>query len=176
VLDTLNFCDVAESHGEIGVVDATSTIGLTRRRLLAGAGAAGLAGAALLSPGAASASDTDETAELVKQLTGRIPVESDRVHLIMPAVFANGYTVPLQFEIDSPMTDTDHVRNVRLLAPRNPIVEVATFRFSPQRSVPRASTRIRLAESQYVVALAEMNDDTLLMKKTWVEVATNGCA
>jgi sulfur-oxidizing protein SoxY len=73
------------------------------------------------------------------------------------------------------MTEFDHVRHVRVLAPRNPIIEVATFHFVPQRSEPRVSTRIRLAEPQYVLAIAETSDDKLLMTKTWIEVATNGC-
>ena len=73
------------------------------------------------------------------------------------------------------MTENDHVKHVYVLAPRNPLIEVATFHFVPQRSQPRVSTRIRLAEPQYVVAFAELNDGTLLMTKTWVEVATNGC-
>ena len=93
----------------------------------------------------------------------------------MPQVFPNGYTVPLTLVIDSPMTEADHVRHVSVLAPRNPLVEVATFQFVPQRSEPRVSTRIRLAEPQHVLAVAEMNDGTLLMTETWVEVATNGC-
>ena len=59
---------------------------------------------------------------------------------------------------------------------RNPIIEVAGFHFIPQRSGARVSTRIRLAKPQYVVAVAEMSDGTLLMTKTWVDVATNGCA
>jgi sulfur-oxidizing protein SoxY len=62
-----------------------------------------------------------------------------------------------------------------LLAPRNPLVEVATFHFLAQRSKPRVSTRIRLADPQYVQAVAEMNDGTLLTTESWVEVATNGC-
>lgn len=93
----------------------------------------------------------------------------------MPRVFPNGYTVPLTLEIDSPMTEGGHVRKVRVLAPRNPLVEVATFHFVSQRSEPHVSTRIRLAEPQYVLAVAEMNDGALLMAKAWVEVATNGC-
>jgi len=59
-----------------------------------------------------------------------------------------------------------------VLAPRNPLVEVVTFHFVAQRSEPRISMRIRLAEPQYVLAVAEMNDDALLMTETWVEVAT----
>ncbi len=113
---------------------------------------------------------------LIKHLTGKTPTESDRVHLTMPRVFPNGYTVPLTLVIDSPMTETDYVRYARVLAPRNPLIEVATFHFVPQRSEPRVSTRIRLAEPQHVLAVAEMNDGALLMTKTWVEVATNGCA
>jgi sulfur-oxidizing protein SoxY len=94
----------------------------------------------------------------------------------MPRTFPNGYTVPLSLEIESPMTEADHVRHVRVLAPRNPLIEVARFHFVPRRSEPRASTRIRLAEPQYVLAVAEMNDGALLMNKTWVAVASNGCA
>ena len=112
---------------------------------------------------------------LIKQLTGKTATESDRVHLTMPRVFPNGYTVPLTLAIDSPMTETDHVRYARVLAPRNPLIEIAAYHFVPQRSEPRVSTRIRLAEPQYVLAVAEMNDGALLMTKTWVEVATNGC-
>jgi sulfur-oxidizing protein SoxY len=94
----------------------------------------------------------------------------------MPRTFPNGYTVPLMLEVDSPMTEDDYVRQVRVVAPRNPLIDVATFHFLPQRSQPRVSTRIRLAEPQYVLALAEMNDGGLLVAKAWVEVATNGCA
>jgi sulfur-oxidizing protein SoxY len=153
------------------VPEETPATGLTRRELFL-TGAAGVAIATIVSPASAS----DDAVELIERLTGKTPTESDRLHLAMPRTFPNGYTVPLTLEIDSPMTESDHVRYVRVLAPRNPLIEVATFHFVPQRSQPRVSTRIRLAEPQYVLAVAEMNDGTLLMTKTWVEVATNGCA
>jgi sulfur-oxidizing protein SoxY len=148
-------------------------INLTRRALVtaAVAGSTGFASTALASPLSAS----DEAIELVKKLTGRTPAQSNRLRLVMPEVFPNGYTVPLTLEVDSPMTILDHVRHVLVLAPRNPLIEVATFHFVPQRSEPRVSTRIRLAEPQFIVAVAGMNDDQLLMTKTWVEVASNGC-
>jgi sulfur-oxidizing protein SoxY len=150
----------------------TSTMGLTRRALL-WLGAAGLASAPL----AAQAGDEPEDpVELINRLAGKRPVESDRIRLVMPRKFPNGYTVPLSLDIDSAMTEADHVKHVRIVAPRNPLIEVAGFYFAPQRSQPRISTRIRLAEPQYVLAVAEMNDGTLLMAKAWVEVATNGCA
>src|SRR5215472_1500451 len=127
--------------------------------------------AATFSPASAS----DEANALIERLTGKVAIETDRLHLAMPRTFPNGYTVPLTIEVDSLMTDDDHVRHVRVVAPRNPLIEVATFHFLPQRSQPRVSTRIRLAEPQYVLAVAEMSDGTLLMAKAWVEVATNGC-
>jgi sulfur-oxidizing protein SoxY len=82
----------------------------------------------------------------------------------------------MTLEVDSPMTELDHVRYVRVFAPKNPLIEVAGFRFAPHRSIARVSTRIRLAAPQHVVAVAEMNDGTFLMTKTFVDVATNGCA
>jgi sulfur-oxidizing protein SoxY len=158
------------------VVEETITGDYTRRALLTAVGAAGagFASTAVVLP--LRASTGDDAVVLIKQLTGKTPTASDRLHLAMPRVFPNGYTVPLTLEIDSPMTDADHVRQVRVVAPRNPLIEVATFHFTPQRSEARVSTRIRLAEPQYVLAVAEMNDGALLMTKAWVEVATNGCA
>jgi sulfur-oxidizing protein SoxY len=150
------------------------TTGLTRRMLF-WASAAGFASATAVLAASAS-EDADDAVALIKRLTGKTPTESDSLRLVMPRTFPNGYTVPLSFDIDSPMTESDHVRYVRVVAPRNPLIEVATFHFLPQRSQPRVSTRIRLAEPQFVLAFAELSDGTLLMTKTWVEVATNGCA
>jgi sulfur-oxidizing protein SoxY len=151
--------------------DESPATGPTRRDLL-WTGVAGLTTATMLSPARAS----DEAAELIERLTGKTPTESERLHLVMPRTFPNGYTVPLNVDIDSPMTESDYVKYVRVVAPRNPLIEVATFHFVPQLSQPRVSTRIRLAEPQDVLAFAELNDGTLLMTKTWVDVATNGCA
>ncbi len=152
------------------MVENTATISLTRRALLT---ATCVGGGSLVSLPSALAIDDD--VKLIQQLTGKIPTESDRVHLVMPPMFPNGYSVPLALDIDSPMTETDYVRYVRVLAPRNPIIDVATFYFSPRRSEPRVSTRIRIAEPQYIVAVTEMNDGALLTASAWVEVATNGC-
>ena len=146
---------------------------MTRRDVLA-AGSAGLAAPIILPPESAGASD--EERELIEQITGWTLTESNRLRLEMPAVFPTGYTVPMTLEVDSPMTELDHVRRVRVFAPKNPIIEVAGFRFTPLRSVARVTTRIRLAAPQFVVAVAEMNDGAFLMTKTWVQVATDGCA
>jgi sulfur-oxidizing protein SoxY len=118
----------------------------------------------------------DDKLDLVERLVGGKVVASDRVHLMMPAEFPTGYTVPMDLQVDSPMSEDDYVRSIRVFAPANPIIEVARFNFVAERSIARVSTRIRLAKPQHVVAVAEMNDGTLLMAKSWIAVASNGCA
>jgi sulfur-oxidizing protein SoxY len=143
---------------------------LTRRTVL---GATALAGIAVaLRPSHAT---SDPEVALAEQLFGRAPVLSDRLRLAMPAVFPNGYTVPLALEVDSPMTEADYVRTVHIVAPRNPLIRVASFHFTPASGRARVSTRIRLAEPQNVIAVAELNDRSLLMAKTWVVVEIDGC-
>jgi sulfur-oxidizing protein SoxY len=148
---------------------------LTRRELLRSvcAGTAALGGAVL--PPISSFSGDDALAFVAKTF-GRGATMSSRVQLTMPSVFPTGYTVPMDIAIDTAMTDDDHVRSVRVFAPGNPLLEVAGFNFVAGRSVPRVSTRIRLAKPQFVVAIAEMNDGALLANKVWVDVATDGCA
>jgi sulfur-oxidizing protein SoxY len=147
-----------------------------RRTVLKAAAATGmgLLGAALLPARRAQAAD--EYAQLATRLTGKTPAYSERVHLVMPTIFPNGYTVPLMVEVDSPMTESDYVRQLHVLAPRNPLLKVVTFRFTPRRSQARVSTRIRLAAPQYVLAVAELSNGSVLMNRTWVKVSINGCA
>lgn len=128
-----------------------------------------------LALGPSRARTADDVEDFVAQWIGRTAAPSDRLKLMMPAEFSTGYTVPMDILIDSPMTRADHVKSVRVFAPKNPLVEVAQFHFVPERSLPRVSTRVRLAAPQHVVALAEMSDGSLLMAKSWVTVATNGC-
>ncbi len=146
------------------------------RRLLLDFGSAGIV---LIFGGvfpAGTARAQDDGMDAVENILGRAAMDSDRLRLDLPAVFPNGSTVPLSLEIDTAMTAEDHVRDVRLFAPRNPIVEIMAFRFEPGLGVPHVATRIRLSEPQFVVAVAEMNDGSLLMARQFVDVATNGCA
>jgi sulfur-oxidizing protein SoxY len=147
-----------------------TSAGVTRRAML---GATALGGIALVLRPAQTAPDLEVA--LAEQLFGRTPVLSDRLRLDMPPLFPNGYTVPLALDVDSPMTEADHVRVVHVVAPRNPLIRVASFHFTPRSGRARVSTRIRLAEPQNVIAVAEMSDGSLLMAKAWVEVEINGC-
>ena len=144
------------------------------RRTVVGAGLAGAAGL-VGRVRAATADENDEAATFIAELTGRRPLLSGCLHLAMPPQFPTGSVVPLALDIDSPMTEADHVSRLDVVAPKNPIAEVVSFHFLPHLSEPRVATRIRLAAPQTVVALAHMSDGTLLMATTFVDVATNGC-
>ena len=101
-------------------------MGLTRRDvLMAGCSGSAVFACAFLAPSQACAAD--QSMDLVEQLVGGTVAASDRVHLEMPAEFPTGYTVPMDLRVDSPMTEADHVRGVRVFAPQNPIIEVARF-------------------------------------------------
>jgi sulfur-oxidizing protein SoxY len=126
-------------------------------------------------PNSVAAMVLGDGTDVVEDIIGGPTTESVRVRLDAPATFPNGATVPVRVDVDTPMTMADHVRRVRLFAPRNPFIEIMDFSFVPDLSLPVVSTRIRLSEPQYVIAIAEMNDGAFLLAKSFVEVATNGC-
>lgn len=147
----------------------------TRRKMLIGSSACSVfvaSGTFFALPALAD----DDDMSIVEGLTGRTATESGRVQLVLPAIFPTGSAVPMSLSVDTAMTEADHVRHIAVFAPRNPIVEVISFSFDPLLGVPRVTTRIRLAKPQHVVAVAEMNDGTLLSAKSFVDVATDGCA
>ncbi len=147
------------------------------RRVVLGAGL-GMASAGVAAGPAAADSQalSDADREVVRRLAGGVPGESPRVRLEMPTSFRNGYSVPLAVSVDSPMTEADHVRLVRILAPRNPIIVTALFHFGSSSGRAAVSTRVRLSQPQNVIAVAEMSDGALLMARAWVTVETDGCA
>ncbi|HIP80354.1 MAG TPA: thiosulfate oxidation carrier protein SoxY [Kiloniellaceae bacterium] len=144
---------------------------MTRRNALAfGAGLAAIA----ITPLPVLAADT--AMDDVKSFTGgKEAAESGRISLSMPEIAENGNTVPLSVAIDSPMTADDYVKRVLIVADANPRPGVATFHFSPQSGVAEASTRMRLARTQNVIAVAEMSDGSFHMAKATVKVTIGGC-
>ncbi|MGI9462364.1 MAG: thiosulfate oxidation carrier protein SoxY [Aestuariivirgaceae bacterium] len=145
---------------------------LTRRDVLTAAAvtAAGLA----LWPSMASAEAKDAMA-LLEKFTGGKAAAEGKVSLTMPEIAENGNTVPLSIAVDSPMTADNYVKQVVIVSEGNPRPEVATFHFSPKSGVAEASTRMRLAKTQNVVAVAEMSDGSFHMIKRQVKVTIGGC-
>ena len=144
---------------------------LNRREALnvgAGAFAAGLASAA--GPARALNGYADE----IKKFTGgKTPVEG-RVKLELPELAENGNTVPLSVAVDGAAGEGAHLEEILVVAPANPNARVIRFRFSAM-SVPEASTRIRLAATQDVIAVAKLSDGTFLSVSRQIKVTIGGC-
>lgn len=117
----------------------------------------------------------DALAAAIREVTGgREPTEGG-ITLAAPAVAENGGQVPVIVTVDVPQTALLSATAIHLFATRNPTPGIASFRLS--RAVARAevTTRIRLAEAQVVVAIAELSDGTLRRAVAEVRVTTGGC-
>jgi sulfur-oxidizing protein SoxY len=115
------------------------------------------------------------TEEAIAAFTGGAAVGEGRIALDAPEIAENGNSVPVAVKVESPMTAEDHVASVLLLADGNPNPAVATMYFTPLSGVAEASTRIRLAKTQNVIAIAKMSDGSVFMDRREVKVTIGGC-
>lgn len=147
---------------------------ITRRRALGlGAGAAAFVFTGMqISVANATPEATDE---LVKAFSGGAELGSGAITLTTPEIAENGNTVPIGVEIDSPMTADNYVQSVAIYADGNPNPEVVTFNFTAASGIAAAKTRIRLARTQNVVAVAKMSDGSFQIAKNQVKVTIGGC-
>jgi sulfur-oxidizing protein SoxY len=123
----------------------------------------------------APARAANDAQELISKFTaGKKPVEG-KVRIDMPEIAENGNTVPMTVAVDSPMTEQSHVTEVLVVADGNPRGGVATFHFSPASGVAEANTRIRLASTQNITAVARMNDGSFFATTKQVKVTIGGC-
>lgn len=123
-----------------------------RRKLLAG-----LAALVVVRPVFAT---PEELAAAIKAFTGGAVARSGKVRLEIAQLVDNGNAVPVTVSVDSPMTAADHVTAIAIFNERNPQTDVAKFTLGPRSGKAVVSTRIRLATSQKLVALARMSDGT----------------
>jgi len=145
---------------------------LPRRRLLGAA--AGLGLALQMRPAAAvSAAPTLRAVEL--QWAGGRPVTEGRVQFDIAPLVENGNAVPISVKVESPMTEADHVREIVVYNERNPQRDVARFTLGPANGVAQVQTRIRLATSQQLVALARMSDGSQWSQHVDVLVTLAAC-
>jgi len=147
---------------------------LTRRQALAlSAGAVAFAVSSLqLRPAAADAAAANKT---LMEFTGGKTPQSGKVKLSAPQIAENGNTVPVSVSVDSEMSASSYVQSVMLLAEGNPNPTVVTFNFTPMSGAASATTRMRLAKTQNVIAVAKMSDGSVYMDKKEVKVTIGGC-
>jgi len=131
-----------------------------------------LTGGALVAlPSLAEATPDDVTRVLRAAIGNRVP-QKGRVKLDIPVMVENGNSVTLTVSIDALPED---VTAIHIFADGNPLPNVAHIRFGPSAGHPRLTTRMRLATSQTVSAVAEMTDGTCWIDEVTLLVTLAAC-
>lgn len=147
----------------------------TRRRFFALAGgtigALGGLSITVRSAGATPAS----MAKAIRDVIGEAPVKPGKVKLDLPPIVENGNTVPLTVTVDSPMTAANHVKRLHLFNEKNPQPQIATFHLGPRAGRATVATRVRLADTQTVVAIAELSDGSFWSDSADIVVTIAAC-
>jgi sulfur-oxidizing protein SoxY len=144
----------------------------SRRQVLAiGAGV----GTTVFFDGPPPAFADNGASEAIKAFTGGKTPADGRVRLDLPEIAENGNTVPMSVAVDSPMTEQSYVSDVLVVSDGNPRPAVVTFHFTPASGVAEANTRIRLAQTQNVTAVAKMSDCSFFAASKQVKVTIGGC-
>ncbi|WP_374450151.1 thiosulfate oxidation carrier protein SoxY [Stella sp.] len=138
-------------------------------RLVAGAGVA-----AVLAPLPVRATP-EEVRALIGALAGEGPVTRARVRLDLPLLVENGNAVAMTVAVDAPLAGPERVEAIHVFAEANPLPDVARFEFGPAAGRPMVSTRIRLATSQTVVAVARTADGRLWSDEVELLVTLAAC-
>lgn len=142
---------------------------LTRRRVLLAAGA----GAVLAALPAMA--EGPETARAIKLFTGGAPVMPGKVRIDVAPLVENGNSVAIGFAVDHPMREGDFVRRLAVFNEKNPQPDVAIFDFSPFSGKAEIETRIRLATSQFLTAIAQLSDGSFWGTQIEVIVTIAAC-
>lgn len=144
---------------------------ITRRTALAG----GLGAASLLVLRPAAFATPTELAGAIAEFTSNAPVQRGRIRLDLPPLVENGNSVSVTVRADSPMTEQDHVRAIAIFTEQNPQPNVITVRLGPRAGHAFVNTRMRLATSQKVVAVAGFSDGSFWSDQVEVIVTLAAC-
>jgi len=145
----------------------------TRRSLLAGS-ACLVAGSALVKLSPAQATPASMTVAMQKVLQGAKPV-AGRITIDLPPLVENGGTVPMTVSVESPMTATDYVKAIHVFNEKNPQPQVISATLTPRSGRAEVKTRVRLADTQTIVALAQMSDGSWFTADAHVIVTIAAC-
>ncbi len=144
---------------------------IDRRTLIKGSAAAvGL----LLLPQVSHALPEDVEAEIAELFDTR-EIQQGKVTVTVPPISENGYSVPFAVDVESPMTEEDHVVRIVVFAEENPQPNVARFELGPRAGKASIKTRIRMGGTQRIRAIAEMNDGSLWTSYAFSIVTLAAC-
>ena len=148
----------------------------TRRRFLR---LAGSTAAISVLPAMISVRPAEATPEMmataIRTVTGGAPVQTGKVKLDIPPLVENGNSVPMTVSVTSPMTPTDYVKSIHVFNEKNPQPNLGNFYLGPRAGRAQISTRVRLADSQKIVAIAKLSDGSFWSVTSEVVVTLAAC-
>jgi sulfur-oxidizing protein SoxY len=112
---------------------------------------------------------------VLTQWTGGAPIKPGRVRLDVARLVDNGNTVPVTVTVDSPMSAADHVAAIAIFNEKNPLPDVARFTLGPRAGRAQVATRMRMATSQTLLAVAKMSDGSYWSHSVDVIVTLAAC-
>ena len=142
---------------------------ISRRDCLAVLAAFGLA------PWSSAFAEPEQADAAIRALVGDARVRSGRIALELPPLVENGHSVVLTVKVQSPMTEQDHVRSVHLFAEGNPLPSILTTYFTPRSGRAVLTSRVRLAQSQRIWAIAAMSDGSFWQTSAETLVTLSAC-
>ena len=110
-----------------------------------------------------------------RSLANGAPLRKGKVTLVLPQLADNGNSVPIRITVDSPMTPADHVKSIHLYSERNPVPNMANFYLSPRAGRAEINSRVRLAGSQRVTAVAKLSDGSFWYAAAPIVVTLSAC-
>jgi len=113
--------------------------------------------------------------EAVRKVTGGAQVRRGKIKLELPPLIDNGNSVPLSVAVENPMTPLDHVKAIHVFTEKNPLPEVVSVYLGPRAGRARMSTRVRLADTQTVLAIAQLSDGSFWSDSAEVVVTLSAC-
>jgi sulfur-oxidizing protein SoxY len=148
----------------------------TRRRFLLDtlrlAGGIGLASVVTIEPARATPAMMDAA---IKKVVGDAQLRKGKVTLDLAPLIENGNTVPLGVSVESPMTSEDYVTAIHVFNEKNPQPNVVSVQLGPRAGKASIATRVRLADTQKIVAIAEISDGTFWTDEAEVVVTLAAC-
>ncbi len=114
-------------------------------------------------------------AEAIREVTAGKELREGRVKLDAPPLIENGNTVPITVSVESPMTDADYVKAIHVFNEKNPQPHVFSAVLKPGNGRAQVGTRIKLADTQKIVAIAETSDGAFWSASASVIVTIAAC-
>jgi sulfur-oxidizing protein SoxY len=147
----------------------------SRRQFLGLAGGAAVLGAVPMVTVRTAEATPAMLASAIRNVVGEAPVRTGKVKLDIPPLVENGNTVPMTVSLASPMTGEDHVKSIHIFNEKNPQPNIGNFYLGPRAGRAQVSTRIRLADSQKVVAIAHLSDGSFWSATVEIVVTLAAC-